>query len=86
MPIARRCGARSACRQPISKMVEAASPATGLVYAFSPQQLWLELKSARPRADDPRRRAFEDYQRRLTEAWKNRCRIKSRDRLRGDRQ
>jgi hypothetical protein len=26
---------------------------------------------ARPRADDPRRRAFEDYQRRLTEAWKN---------------
>jgi hypothetical protein len=26
---------------------------------------------ARQRADDPRRRAFEDYQKRLTEAWKN---------------
>ena len=37
-------------------------------YAFSPQQL---TDRARPRADDPRRRAFEDYQRRLTEAWKN---------------
>ena len=37
-------------------------------YAFSPQQL---NDRARPRADDPRRRAFEDYQRRLTSAWKN---------------
>jgi hypothetical protein len=37
-------------------------------FAYSPQQL---NDRARPRADDPRRRAFEDYQRRLTEAWKN---------------
>ena len=37
-------------------------------FAYSPQQL---NDRARQRADDPRRRAFEDYQRRLTEAWKN---------------
>ena len=37
-------------------------------FAYSPQQL---NDRARPRVDDPRRRAFEDYQRRLTEAWKN---------------
>jgi hypothetical protein len=37
-------------------------------FAYSPQQL---NDRARPRADDPRRRAFEDYQRRLTEAWRN---------------
>ena len=37
-------------------------------FAYSPQQL---TDRARQRADDPRRRAFEDYQRRLTEAWKN---------------
>ena len=37
-------------------------------YAYSPQQL---NDRARPRADDPRKRAFEDYQRRLTSAWKN---------------
>ena len=37
-------------------------------YAYSPQQI---NDRARPRADDPGRRAFEDYQRRLTEAWKN---------------
>ena len=49
-------------------------------YAFSPQQL---ADRAHPRADDPRRRAFEDYQRRLTEAWKNPC---AKSRLRGDRQ
>jgi hypothetical protein len=37
-------------------------------FAFSPQQLH---ERAHPRADDPRRQAFEDYQRRLTSAWKN---------------
>lgn len=37
-------------------------------FAYSPQQL---TDRGRQRADDPRRRAFEDYQKRLTEAWKN---------------
>ena len=37
-------------------------------FAYSPQQL---TDRARQRADDPRRRAFEDYQKRLTDAWKN---------------
>ena len=37
-------------------------------FACSPQQL---NDRAHPRADDPCRRAFEDYQKRLTEAWKN---------------
>jgi hypothetical protein len=36
-------------------------------FAYSPQQLH---ERAHPRADDPRKRAFEDYQRRLSEAWK----------------
>ena len=41
-------------------------------YAFSPQQLDARTGlSARQPADDPRRQAFEDYQKRLTEAWKN---------------
>jgi hypothetical protein len=37
-------------------------------FAYSPKQLH---DRAHPRADDPRRQAFEDYQKRLTEAWKN---------------
>ena len=41
-------------------------------FAYSPQQLDARTGlSARQPADDPRRRAFEDYQQRLTEAWKN---------------
>ena len=41
-------------------------------FAYSPQQLDARTGlSARQPTDDPRRRAFEDYQRRLTEAWKN---------------
>ena len=36
-------------------------------FAYSPQQL---TDRAHPSADDPCKRAFEDYQRRLTEAWR----------------
>ena len=62
-----RCGARSACRPFISRMVVAASPATARASLIA-RSSW---PTAPPRADDPRRRAFEDYQKRLTEAWKN---------------
>ena len=37
-------------------------------YAYSPQQL---ADRAHPRIDDRRRQAFENYQHRLTNAWKN---------------
>ena len=38
-------------------------------FAYSPQQLH---DRAHPRADDPRARAYADYVKRLTTAWRNR--------------